>query len=79
MFSIIPLFIMQGIIAALAFSVGDIIPHIAITGIEAVGGVLIAGIGLNLATGFKLRIGNMLPSIFVMLAVIWILAEVLPY
>jgi len=79
LFSIIPLFIMQGSIALIAFSVGDIIPLIAITGIEAVGGVLIAGIGLNLATGLKLRIGNMLPAVFVALAVVWIMAEVLPY
>ena len=79
LFSIIPLFIMQGTLALLAFSVGDIIPMIAITGIEAVGGVLIAGIGLNLATGIKLRIGNMLPSVFVALAVVWIIAEVLPF
>jgi len=79
LFSIIPLFIMQGSIALIAFSVGDIIPMIAITGIEAVGGVLIAGIGLNLATGLKLRIGNMLPAVFVALAVVWIMAEVLPY
>jgi len=79
LFSIIPLAIMQGTLALFAFSIGDVIPLIAITGIEAVGGALIAGIGLNLATGVKLRIGNMLPSVFVALAVVWLLAEVLPY
>jgi len=79
LFSIIPVFILQGALAAIAFSVGDIIPMIAITGIEAVGGVLIAGIGLNLATGLKLRIGNMLPAVFVALFVVWFLAEGLPF
>ncbi|MCL2746814.1 MAG: DUF554 domain-containing protein [Coriobacteriia bacterium] len=79
LFSIIPLFILQGSIASITFVVGDVIPLIAITGIEAVGGILIAGIGLNLATGLKLRIGNMLPSVFVALAVVWIMAEVLPF
>jgi len=79
LFSIIPLFLMQGAIALVAFAVGDILPMAAVTGIEAVGGVLIAGIGMNLATGLKLRIGNMLPAVFVALAVVWILAEVLPY
>jgi len=79
LFSIVPLFILQGTLALLAFSVGDVVPLVAITGIEAVGGVLIAGIGINLALGTKLRIGNMLPSVFVALAVVWILAEVLPY
>ena len=79
LFSFIPVFILQGTIALLAFSIGDVIPLMAITGIEAVGGVLILGIGLNLATGLKLRIGNMLPAVFVALAVVWIMAEVLPF
>ena len=79
LFSIIPLFLFQGFLALVAFSVGDIIPLSAITGIEAVGGVLIVGIGLNLATGLKLRIGNMLPAVFVALAVVWVMAEILPY
>lgn len=78
-FSIIPLVALQGTIALIAFAIGDVIPMIAITGIEAVGGVLIAGIGFNLMTGFKLRIGNMLPSVFVALAVVWIMAKVLPF
>jgi len=77
MFSIIPLFIMQGSIALIAFTIGDVIPTVAITGLAAVGGVLIAGIGLNLATGLKLRIGNMLPAVFVALALVWVLSEVL--
>jgi uncharacterized membrane protein YqgA involved in biofilm formation len=79
LFSIIPLFIIQGTLALIAFSIGDVIPLIAIAGIEAVGGVLIAGIGLNLATGLKLRIGNMLPAVFVALAVVWVMAEALPF
>jgi uncharacterized membrane protein YqgA involved in biofilm formation len=79
LFSIIPLFLLQGTIASITFIAGDVIPLIAITGIEAVGGVLIAGIGLNLATGLKLRIGNMLPSVFVALIVVWVMAEVLPF
>ena len=79
LFSIIPLFLFQGFLALVAFSMGDIIPLSAITGIEAVGGVLIAGIGLNLATGLKLRIGNMLPAVFVALAAVWVMAEILPY
>ena len=74
LFSIIPLFIFQGLLALFAFSAGDIIPLIAITGIEAAGGILIAGIGLNLATGLKLRIGNMLPAVFVALAVVWVMS-----
>jgi len=79
LFSIIPLFILQGAIALVAFAVGDVIPLVAITGVEAVGGVLILAIGLNLATGLKLRVGNMIPAVFVALAVVWIMAEVLPF
>jgi len=79
LFSFIPVLILQGGLALLAFSVGDIIPYIAITGIEAVGGVLIAGIGLNLAIRSKLRIGNMLPAVFIALIVVWALAEAVPF
>jgi len=73
-FSVLPVIVFQGALALIAASLGDIIPLLAITGIEAVGGVLIAGVGLNLAAGLKIRVGNMLPAIFVALALFWVLA-----
>ena len=73
-FSIIPVIIIQGTLALLAATLGNTIPALAITGIEAVGGVLILGVGLNLATNLKIRVGNMLPAIFIALALFWALA-----
>jgi len=73
-FSIVPVILFQGMLALIAAGVGDIIPPLAITGIEAVGGVLIVGVGLNLAAELKIRVGNMLPAVFVALALFWILA-----
>ncbi|MDR1775984.1 MAG: DUF554 domain-containing protein [Actinomycetes bacterium] len=72
--SAIPVLILQGAIALLAFFAGNIIPDIAITAIEAVGGTLIIGIGVNLALDTKLRLGNMLPAVFIAMAAVWILA-----
>ena len=78
MFSAVPVLILQGFIALLAFAIGDVIPMLAINGIAAVGGVLIVGIGLNLTAGLKLRIGNMVPAVFVAMAVFWLLAGIAP-
>jgi len=73
-FSVIPLVLFQGALALMAASVGNIIPSLAIVGIEAVGGAIVAAVGLNLATDSKIRAGNMLPAIFVALALFWVLA-----
>jgi len=72
-FSVIPIFILQGGLALLAALLGNVIPPLAITGIEAVGGVLIAGVGFNLVFDkARLRVGNMLPAVFIVLALLWI-------
>ncbi|MCL2025032.1 MAG: DUF554 domain-containing protein [Coriobacteriia bacterium] len=72
-FSAVTILVVQGLIALVAFFVGSIIPELAIVGIEAIGGILIAGVGLNFVLDRRLRIGNMLPAIAIMLAVCWIL------
>ena len=66
MFSIIPLIIYQGALTLLAAWVGPYLGS-AVTGeMSAVGGVIIIGIGLNMLNlpKEKLRVGNMLPAIF---------------
>ena len=72
-FAAVPVFVLQGILALAAHWVGPLIPALSIAGLEAVGGVLIAGIGINLAFKKKLPVGNMLPSVFLAMAVIWIM------
>jgi uncharacterized membrane protein YqgA involved in biofilm formation len=69
-FSIIPLLLYQGSLTLLASAVGPWLGAAAVTEMSAVGGVIIAGISVNmLGLGkAKLRVGNMLPAIFLPLA-----------
>ncbi len=72
--SVIPLVIIQGGIALLAFTFagGSVAPEF-ISAIEAVGGALIAAIGLDLAGIKRLPVGNLLPAVFVAMAIAWLL------
>lgn len=65
-FSIVPILLYQGGITLLAGVVGPYLPGTVITEMSAVGGAIIVGIGLNLLDlpKEKLRVGNMLPAIF---------------
>jgi len=65
-FSVVPLFLYQGIITLLAAWVGPYLPAEVITEMTAVGGTLIVAIAVNmLGLGReKLKVGNMLPAIF---------------
>jgi len=72
-FSAVPVLVLQGALALVAHWVGPLIPALSIAGLEAVGGVAIAAIGMNLVFKKKLPVGNMLPSVFLAMAVIWIM------
>lgn len=65
-FSVVPILLYQGGITLLAGVVGPYLPGAVITEMSAVGGAIIVGIGLNLLDlpREKLRVGNMLPAIF---------------
>ena len=71
-FSALPILVVQGSIAAVAFLFGDVIPATSIMELEVVGGVLIAAIGLELLDIKKLPIGNMLPAVFLAMLFGWI-------
>ena len=64
-FSAIPVFIYQGIITLLAANLSDLLTVEVINEISAVGGVLIIGIGLSLLNIKKIKVGNLLPGIFI--------------
>lgn len=72
--SALSILIMQGAIAAIAFSFGDIIPAESIVMLEMVGGALIAAIGLDLLGIKRLPVGNMVPAVFIAMAAGWLLA-----
>lgn len=65
-FSVIPLFLYQGAMTLLAGAVGPLLDSAVISEMSAVGGAIIVGIALNMlgATRERLRVGNMLPAIF---------------
>ena len=71
-FSAIPILVVQGAIAAVAFMFGDVIPAASIMELEVVGGVLIASIGLELLDIKRLPIGNMLPAVFLAMLFGWL-------
>lgn len=65
-FSIVPLVLYQGGLTLLFAQVGPFLDNAAITEMSAVGGTIIVGIAINmLGLGkAKIRVGNMLPAIF---------------
>ncbi len=71
--SIIPIAVIQGGIALAASGLSGAITPAMIASIEAVGGALIAAIGLDLTGIKRLPVGNMLPAIFIAMALAWVL------
>lgn len=65
-FSVIPLTIYQGVITLLASVVGPYLSESVIAGMTATGGTLIVGLAINMLNvpNVKIRVGNMLPGIF---------------
>jgi uncharacterized membrane protein YqgA involved in biofilm formation len=65
LFSSVAVLIYQGILTLLAGIVGPYLSTAAVTEMSAVGGLLILGIGFNMLFPERhLRVGNMLPAIF---------------
>jgi len=64
MMSAVPVFVYQGTISMLARVVAPLLTDGIVREMSAVGGLLIAGIGLNLLDAAKLRVGNLLPATF---------------
>lgn len=64
-FSFVPVLIYQGLITTMSTFVAPLLTQSIINEMSAVGGCLIIAIGLNLLEIKKIKIGNMLPSIFI--------------
>lgn len=64
-FSSITVLIYQGIITIAASSIKNLLTPEVINEMSAVGGLLIMGIGINMLEIKKIKIGNMLPAIFI--------------
>ncbi|HML45647.1 MAG TPA: DUF554 domain-containing protein, partial [Clostridia bacterium] len=66
--SALPVVIYQGAIALSAQAVAPLLSDAVMCEMSAVGGMLIMGIGLNLLDIAKIRVGNLLPAIFLPIA-----------
>lgn len=65
MFSSISVFIYQGSITLLAGVLKSVLTDITVNEMTAVGGVLIMAIGLNFLDIKRIKVGNMLPAVFI--------------
>lgn len=64
-FSALPLFLYQGSITVLAAILGDFMSPALIGNISFVGSALIFCVGVNIAFGKKINVGNLLPALLV--------------
>lgn len=71
LFSVIPLFLYQGAITLAADLSRSILTPSIITEMNAVGGLLIVAISLDLMGVKRLPVGNLLPAVFVCVALMW--------
>lgn len=64
-FAAIPVFIYQGSMTLLAIYLKDILTPELINEMSAIGGILIIGIGINMLNIKKIKVGNLLPAVFI--------------
>lgn len=69
MFSVIPLLLYQGSITLFASYVSNYLSDALVIELSAVGGILLLGLGINIAEIKKFKIVNMLPSLFVVVII----------
>lgn len=71
-FSAVPLFIFQALLTILAMLAGSFFTPEIILGITSVGGILLVGLGINILEIKRLRVMNMLPSLIIVVLLLWI-------
>ncbi|MBO5057136.1 MAG: DUF554 domain-containing protein [Lachnospiraceae bacterium] len=64
-FSAVPIFIYQGCITLLAAFFGSFVSDVIVSDLSYVGSVLIFCVGINIAFGKRIRVGNLLPALIV--------------
>lgn len=76
LFSAVPVFLYQGIIAVFASVLMRYIPKelldLLMGEISAIGGLMILGIGLNIMGITKIRVSNYLPGIFILVGIVMV-------
>ena len=70
-FSAIPLFIYQALLTILAMYAGSFLSPEIILGITNIGGIMLIGLSINILEIKKLRVVNMLPSLVIVILMLW--------
>ena len=65
LFSAVPVAVYQGLITSLAIIIAPYLSDVIVAQMSLVGSVLITAIGLNMLKIAKIKVGNMLPAIFI--------------
>jgi len=73
MFSAVPVLLYQGAITLMASVLKPLLVPAVIAQMSGVGGLLILGIGMNMLREKKIKVGNMLPTIFIPL--VWFMIQ----
>lgn len=73
--SAVPLLLFQGALTLLAMYAGSFFTPTIILGLTSVGGILLMGLGINILEIKRLRIMNMLPSLVVVVLLLWIFVK----
>jgi uncharacterized membrane protein YqgA involved in biofilm formation len=73
LFSAVPVLLYQGAITLMASVLKPLLVPAVIAQMSGVGGLLILGIGMNMLREKKIRVGNMLPAIFIPL--VWYVVQ----
>lgn len=73
--SALPLFVFQASLTLLAKYAATFFTEEIILGLTATGGILLIGLGINILSIKKLRIMNMLPSLLIVVILIWIFGQ----
>ncbi|HLP05973.1 MAG TPA: DUF554 domain-containing protein [Paludibacter sp.] len=74
LFAAVPLLVFQGGITLVAMFAGSFFTPDIIHGMSSVGGILLMGLGINILEIKKLRITNMLPSLLLIIFLLWVFA-----
>lgn len=74
LFSSVPLLIFQGFITLVAMWASSFFTPSIIQGITSTGGIMLIGLGINILEIKKIRVMNMLPSLLVVVLLLWIFA-----
>jgi uncharacterized membrane protein YqgA involved in biofilm formation len=78
LFSAVPVFIYQGAISLGAGVIKPLLTDPMLNNITALGGVLIAGLGLNIMGITRIRVANLLPGV-ILVPILMALLKYLPH